>query len=100
MGASYRSVVRAKVWRRETHSATRVAVRRDCAVRLCGAVLLASDRSYVVWNVVAAKEFSADPERWCFPFAGCVAYRGFFARDKAERFQAELTAEGLDTYSG
>ena len=61
---------------------------------------VALDRSYVVWNVVAAKEFSVDPERWCFPFAGCVAYRGFFARDKAERFQAELTAEGLDTYSG
>jgi predicted aminopeptidase len=61
---------------------------------------VALDRSYVVWNVVAAKEFSADPERWCFPFAGCVAYRGFFARDKAERFQAELAADGLDTYSG
>ena len=61
---------------------------------------VALDRSYVVWNVVAAKEFSVDPERWCFPFAGCVAYRGFFARDRAERFQAELTAEGLDTYSG
>jgi predicted aminopeptidase len=61
---------------------------------------VALDRSYVVWNVVAAKEFSVDPERWCFPFAGCVAYRGFFARDKAERLQAELTAEGLDTYSG
>ncbi len=61
---------------------------------------VALDRSYVVWNVVAAKEFSVDPERWCFPFAGCVAYRGFFARDKAERFQSGLTAEGLDTYSG
>jgi predicted aminopeptidase len=61
---------------------------------------VALDRSYVVWNVVAAKEFSVDPERWCFPFAGCVAYRGFFARDKAEQFQAELAADGLDTYSG
>ncbi len=59
---------------------------------------VALDRSYVVWNVVAAKEFSVDPERWCFPFAGCVAYRGFFARDKAERFQAELDGRGLDTY--
>jgi len=61
---------------------------------------VALDRNYVVWNVVAAKEFSVDPERWCFPFAGCVAYRGFFARDKAERFQADLKAEGFDTYSG
>jgi predicted aminopeptidase len=61
---------------------------------------VALDRPYVVWNVVAAKEFSVDPERWCFPFAGCVAYRGFFARDKAERFESRLDAEGLDTYSG
>jgi predicted aminopeptidase len=61
---------------------------------------VALDRSYVVWNVVATKEFSVDPERSCFPFAGCVAYRGFFARDAAERYQARLTAEGLDTYSG
>ena len=61
---------------------------------------MALDRSYVVWNVVAAKEFSVDPERWCFPFAGCVAYRGFFAREAAERYQARLAGEGLDTYSG
>jgi predicted aminopeptidase len=61
---------------------------------------VALDRSYVVWNVVAAKEFSVDPERWCFPFAGCVAYRGFFARAAAERYQARLDKQGLDTYSG
>src|SRR5690606_5038588 len=29
------------------------------------------DRPYVVWNVVAAEEFSTKPKRWCFPFAGC-----------------------------
>lgn len=58
------------------------------------------ERSYVVWNVVAADEFSVDPKRWCFPFAGCVAYRGFFDRADAERFQAQLVREGYDTYSG
>ncbi len=61
---------------------------------------VALDRSYVVWNVVAADEFSVDPKRWCFPFAGCVSYRGFFDREAAERFQAKLEREGLDTYSG
>lgn len=61
---------------------------------------VALDRPYVVWNVVAAQEFSVDPERWCFPFAGCVAYRGFFAREKAERFRQRLADDGLDTYSG
>jgi predicted aminopeptidase len=57
-------------------------------------------RPYVVWNVVAADEFSVDPKRWCFPFAGCVTYRGFFERRSAERFQARLTRDGLDTYLG
>lgn len=57
-------------------------------------------RTYVVWNVVATDEFSVDPKRWCFPFAGCVSYRGFFERAAAEKFQAKLEREGLDTYSG
>jgi predicted aminopeptidase len=58
------------------------------------------ERPYVVWNVVAADEFSVDPKRWCFPFAGCVAYRGFFDRANAEDFQQQLVHEGYDTYSG
>jgi predicted aminopeptidase len=58
------------------------------------------ERPYVVWNVVAAEEFSVDPKRWCFPFAGCVAYRGFFDRANAEEFQRRLVEEGYDTYSG
>jgi predicted aminopeptidase len=58
------------------------------------------ERPYVVWNVVAANEFSVEPKRWCFPFAGCVAYRGFFERAAAERFQRQLVSEGYDTYSG
>ena len=53
------------------------------------------ERPYVVWNVVAADEFSVDPKRWCFPFAGCVAYRGFFDRADAEQFQQQLVARGL-----
>jgi predicted aminopeptidase len=57
-------------------------------------------RPYVVWNVIAAEEFSVDPKRWCFPFAGCVAYRGFFDRADAERFQQRLVDDGYDTYSG
>lgn len=61
---------------------------------------VAIDRPYVVWNVVATKEFSVDPVRWCFPFAGCVAYRGYFDRDAAIRFAESLAADGLDTHSG
>ena len=61
---------------------------------------VALDRPYVVWNVVATPEFSTDPQRWCFPFAGCVAYRGYFDKAAADRFAAELAADGLDVHSG
>jgi predicted aminopeptidase len=61
---------------------------------------VALDRPYVVWNVVAAKEFSVEPQRWCFPFAGCVGYRGYFDKAAADRFAAKLAADGLDTHSG
>jgi predicted aminopeptidase len=57
-------------------------------------------RDYVVWNVVAADEFSVEPLRWCFPFAGCVSYRGYFDRANAMRFERKLKERGLDTYSG
>jgi len=57
-------------------------------------------RPYVVWNVVAAPEFSVHPERWCFPVAGCVAYRGYFAESKARKFAGALVAQGFDTYVG
>ena len=53
-------------------------------------------RPYVVWNVVAAPEFSLEPVESCFPVAGCVPYRGFFAREDAERHAGELRAAGND----
>ncbi|HXZ92272.1 MAG TPA: aminopeptidase [Burkholderiales bacterium] len=57
------------------------------------------ERPYVVWNVFAAPEFSVAPVESCFPVAGCVDYRGFFARADAERYAAELRAKGLDVFS-
>src|ERR1700731_4153319 len=53
-------------------------------------------RPYVVWNVVAAPEFSVSPKRWCFPIAGCVAYRGYFHEQRAREFAASLAARGFD----
>ena len=53
-------------------------------------------RPYVVWNVQATPELSLEPRRWCFPVAGCVAYRGYFSREAAEAEAAALRAEGLD----
>lgn len=57
-------------------------------------------RPYVVWNVVAVPEFSVHPQRWCFPIAGCVAYRGYFAEEKAKAFAASMSVEGFDTFVG
>ena len=53
-------------------------------------------RPYVVWNVVAAPEFSLEPFESCFPVAGCVPYRGFFAQESAERHAARLREAGQD----
>jgi predicted aminopeptidase len=57
-------------------------------------------RRYVVWNVVAAPEFSVDPKEWCYPIVGCVAYRGYFVEARARRFAARLHGQGLDVMVG
>jgi predicted aminopeptidase len=51
----------------------------------------------VTWNVVAAPEFSLEPRQWCFMVSGCVPYRGYFKRAKAENFARKLADDGLDT---
>jgi predicted aminopeptidase len=58
------------------------------------------DRPYVVWNVFAAPELSLKAHEWCFPVAGCVAYRGYFREDEARAEAASLAAQGLDVYVG
>lgn len=54
------------------------------------------DRPYVVWNVVAAPVLSVHPKQWCFPIAGCVAYRGYFSEQSARSFAARLKRAGYD----
>jgi predicted aminopeptidase len=54
------------------------------------------DRPYVVWNVVAAPALSVDPKQWCFPIAGCVAYRGYFSEQRAQAFASGLKRRGYD----
>ena len=57
-------------------------------------------RPYAVWNVFAAPEFSVQAERWCFLFAGCVSYRGYFSREEADGFSADLAGQGYDVHVG
>ncbi len=55
-------------------------------------------RRFVVWNVVAAKEFSIKPKKWCFLFVGCLSYRGYFSKEDAIIYANELKSEGYDVY--
>lgn len=57
-------------------------------------------RTHAVWNVYAAEEFSTRAVEWCFPIAGCVAYRGYFEEQQASSFAADLSAQGQDSFVG
>ena len=57
-------------------------------------------REHVVWNVFAAPEFSVSAVNWCYPIAGCVAYRGYFSEAGALDFAQQTALDGLDVYTG
>lgn len=57
-------------------------------------------RRFVVWNVVATPEFSVEPRTWCFPIAGCVAYRGYFSEKAANAFADARRKAGDDVVVG
>lgn len=61
---------------------------------------VALDADAVVFNVIAAPEFSIEPKTWCFPVAGCVAYRGYFDPERARRFGRRLADRGYDVFVG
>jgi len=91
-----------------TDDATRQALIRAQAARLFAtdSLSLPDNESYtsyvdlqrdaVTWNVVATQPFSIDPERWCFPVAGCLSYRGYFHQEDAEAYAEALRLQGLD----
>jgi predicted aminopeptidase len=58
------------------------------------------EHPFVVWSVFATPEFSLQPRQWCFPVAGCVPYRGYFAHRAADAFAQGLSNEGLDVFVG
>jgi len=55
-------------------------------------------RRYAIWNVFAAPPLSLEPIRWCFPFAGCVSYKGYFNEQDAKDFAELLKKQGHDVY--
>lgn len=50
----------------------------------------------VTWNVIAAPEFSLQPRTWCFPASGCVAYRGYFKQQAADKYAEKLAQKTFD----
>ena len=61
---------------------------------------VALDRPYVVWNVFAAPRYSVQAVPQCFPFSGCVAYRGWFHEAAAQADAARWRARGDDVWIG
>jgi len=53
-------------------------------------------RPFVMWNIVATPELSLKPLQWCFPVAGCVNYRGYYSKEDAQAYAAQLRAEKYD----
>jgi predicted aminopeptidase len=53
-------------------------------------------RPFVVWNVVAAEEFSTKAVESCFPVVGCVTYRGYFGEADARAHAEALRVKGFD----
>jgi len=60
---------------------------------------LVGDReSGLVHVVTAAPANRVEPVTWWFPITGRVSYRGYFQKERADGFAAELAREGYDTY--
>ncbi len=53
-------------------------------------------RPYAVWNVFATPELSLQAHEWCYPFLGCLAYRGYYDLERAKGDADELRKEGMD----
>jgi predicted aminopeptidase len=57
-------------------------------------------RPFAVWVVVSTAEFSVEPIEHCFPVAGCVSYRGYYAEADARREADAQRTRGRDAYVG
>ena len=55
-------------------------------------------RNFVIWNVFATPELSLQAKQWCFLFVGCLNYRGYYSKDSALSYAAELETQGYDVF--
>ncbi len=59
---------------------------------------VSTGKKAVIWNVVAAPEFSLQPRQWCFLVSGCVPYRGYYKHEAAKKFANKLARKGYDVF--
>src|SRR3989344_2872802 len=57
-------------------------------------------RPAALWNIFAAPELSLELKTWCYPIVGCVGYRGYFSRARADAYAKKLRAEGYEVFVG
>ncbi len=57
-------------------------------------------RSFALWNVEAAPEFSMQPKTWWSPFLGSLEYRGYFSHGGATNYAGYLRRKGYDVTVG
>ncbi|SUA91624.1 Predicted aminopeptidase [Pandoraea pulmonicola] len=55
-------------------------------------------RPFVVYNVFAAPPLSLKLHESCFLVVGCVEYRGYYSRESADAYAAELHRDGWETF--
>ena len=58
------------------------------------------DRPYALQNLFAAPEFSTRLLSWCYPFAGCTNYRGFYEQQRLDDFVKTLKVDNNDVHIG
>jgi len=58
------------------------------------------DRPFALQNLFAAPEFSTELLSWCYPFAGCTSYRGFYEQQRLDDFVKTLKIENNDIHIG
>ena len=55
-------------------------------------------RPYALWNLFVAEPLSMDAVAHCYPFFGCIAYKGYFDQASAEEAAEHWREQGYEVY--
>lgn len=60
---------------------------------------VALPHNYVLWNMFVTPELSLQPVEHCYPFAGCMAYKGYFDEQRTRREAQTWRDKGYDVHT-